>query len=198
MDALCVVKTGGSLYESGRLLTVLEVIARARRPVVVVPGGGPFADMVRTEQTKRGFSDEVAHRLAILAMEQMAHIITGMHRGFETADTIEDILRFTRTRSAIAVWAPAGMTATAPDIPRTWSMTSDGLAAWLAVQIGSRHVCLVKSCAVPREVTIMDLATRGIVDPEFARIVAASALAADVVGEEDYGRLAAILASQDI
>ena len=42
-----VVKLGGSLSETGELKRWLALITRARRPLIVVPGGGAFADAVR-------------------------------------------------------------------------------------------------------------------------------------------------------
>ena len=66
-----IVKIGGSLAAGpaalGRWLLALEA---GRRRVVVVPGGGPFADTVRSAQAELGFDDSTAHRMALLAMEQ--------------------------------------------------------------------------------------------------------------------------------
>ena len=72
-----VVKIGGSLVETGRLREILAIVARAQRPTVIVPGGGPFADAVRNAQAEFGFSDEAAHRMAILAMHQTALLMHG-------------------------------------------------------------------------------------------------------------------------
>ncbi len=52
-----VVKIGGSLEKSGRLGSVLSLIARATRPVVIVPGGGIFADAVRESANRHPVSD---------------------------------------------------------------------------------------------------------------------------------------------
>ena len=67
-----VLKIGGSLAKTGRARGVLDLVARSPRQIVVVPGGGVYADAVRADQATRGFSDAEAHRLAILAMHQMA------------------------------------------------------------------------------------------------------------------------------
>ena len=65
---------------------------REPRPIVVVPGGGALADEVRAAQTKLGFGDGAAHRMALLAMDQLAWAVAGLRAGFEVGDT-EEALR---------------------------------------------------------------------------------------------------------
>src|SRR4051812_7801139 len=69
---MIVLKLGGSLASSGGLTACLAALGRLRGEIVVVPGGGVFADAVRAAQPRFGFSDRAAHRMAILAMEQYA------------------------------------------------------------------------------------------------------------------------------
>ena len=75
---LAVVKLGGSVVRSRELSAWLDVIAASPRPIVVVPGGGALADEVRSAQTKLGFGDGAAHRMALLAMDQLAWAIAGL------------------------------------------------------------------------------------------------------------------------
>ncbi len=76
-----VVKLGGSVIRSPDLASWLEAIVDARAPVVVVPGGGALADEVRACQASLGFGDGAAHRMALLAMDQLAWAVAGMRRG---------------------------------------------------------------------------------------------------------------------
>ena len=75
-----VIKVGGSLAETGRLPSAIALIESARVPVIVVPGGGPFADNVRALQPTLKFDDATAHRLAMLSMHQMAEMIVAQGR----------------------------------------------------------------------------------------------------------------------
>ena len=72
-----VVKLGGSVVRSGELVAWLDAIAAARCPIVVVPGGGALADEVRACQSELGFGDPAAHRMALLAMDQLAWAVAG-------------------------------------------------------------------------------------------------------------------------
>jgi len=75
-----VVKVGGGLLRDEgleglrRACTEATEIA-AHRPVLVVPGGGPFADAVRAVDEQVGLDDATAHALALRAMDQLGVLL---------------------------------------------------------------------------------------------------------------------------
>lgn len=187
-----VIKLGGSLAESGRLRMMLAHVRRARRAVVVVPGGGAFADAVRGAQDALGISDAVAHDMALLAMHQMAAVLCDLEPRLVAAETLESMAAAWR-HGRVPVWLPAKLCLGDRLIPRDWSITSDGLAARLGERLSGAEVALVKSCVVKKGVSAPTLARRGIVDPVFPLIVARARLRWHVLGAGDEGRLAALL-----
>src|SRR5688572_9957408 len=73
-----VVKIGGSLLgDIEQLDTALSAITRAAQSkrLLIVPGGGAFADVVRDVDRRIGIPDDAAHWMAILAMDQYAHLL---------------------------------------------------------------------------------------------------------------------------
>jgi aspartokinase-like uncharacterized kinase len=186
-----VIKIGGSLAETGRLAPVLAMIGGARIPVVIVPGGGPFADAVRNLQSEMRFNDAVAHRLAMLAMEQMAECIVGLQPGMTVARSLDDISEAVMD-GQIPVWAPLQMIGSDKTIPESWDVTSDALAARLAELLEARLV-LLKSVSARDISSAMDLMREGIVDPVFPEIVARADLGWSIFGPEDDAALAALL-----
>lgn len=191
-----VVKLGGSLAENGRMASPLSLVSRARRPVVIVPGGGHFADAVRDAQQALGFSDACAHDLAIRAMQQMADAILALAPQLVGADTLAAMKRAFRD-GRVAVWLPVRLCDRDRTIPRDWSITSDGLAARLAERLGGAEVVLVKSCTVDRSASAATLARARVVDPMFPVIVHRAALQWHVVGEGDDARLADLLGAAE-
>ncbi len=187
-----VLKLGGSLAESGRLRAVLGLVKRARRPVVIVPGGGPFADAVRDMQRALRFSDEAAHDMALLAMHQMAEAMAALEPRLTGVDTLVGIERAWRRR-LVPVWQPMKLCSGDRRIPRNWTITSDGLAARLAERLGDVELVLLKSCAVKRGATAKTLARQGIVDPIFPAIVERGDLDWRVLGPNDDAVLADLL-----
>ena len=189
-----VIKLGGSLAESGRLASILRIVAATRVPVAVVPGGGSFADAVRVAQADLDFSDAVAHRMAIMAMHQTALMLAGLEPRFVPVETMARIRR-ELANGSIPVWRPWKLSERDTAIPADWSITSDGLAARLAERLGGAPVVLVKSCAIPAGATLDRLALAGAVDPTFVTIVERARLVWRVLGAGEEQELATLLSS---
>jgi len=189
--AVTVVKLGGSLVGSAGLPDWLDALADCAGRVVVVPGGGPFADAVRAAQPPMGFDDRAAHHMAVLAMEQFGCALASLHERFKRAQSIAAIRRMLRGR-AVPVWAPIRMALAAPEIPASWDVTSDSLAAWLAGKIDAKRVLLVKPIQLGHEsVSLEELVSRGVVDPALPWFLRESGASAAILGPSDVGLLAA-------
>lgn len=187
-----VVKLGGSLTENDRVGGALDIVARAVRRVVVVPGGGPFADAVRDAQANHQFSNEAAHRMAILAMHQMAELLMDLQPRLKGADSAASMRAIWRN-GEIPVWLPHKMCEDDNEIPADWSITSDGLAARLAERLRCNNLVLVKSCNAPPKASAFDLARAGIVDQVFPAIVGRSKIEWMVIGPGEEVALADLL-----
>jgi aspartokinase-like uncharacterized kinase len=141
-----VVKLGGSLACSDHLRDWLRLLANTRS-LVIVPGGGPFADQVRQAQQQCGFDDSTAHHMALLAMEQYGAMLCGLQPGLASATSIQQ-LQAVLARGETPVWMPTAMVMADPAIAHSWEVTSDSLAAWLGGRIGAEQLLLVKSLSL--------------------------------------------------
>ena len=159
-----VVKLGGSLHDAPALRPWLRRLVVGPGPRrVVVPGGGPFADTVRRLQPTLGFDEAAAHRMAILAMQQLGLALQSLEPGLGLAET-ETGLRAAHA----AVWLPWRLAGNADDIPVGWDVTSDSLACWLAARLGAETLVLVKSAPVPiGEHAAAALTAAGLLDAAF-------------------------------
>ena len=171
---------------------VLSLVAASPRQIVIVPGGGAYADAVRADQVTRGFSDAEAHKLAIRAMHQTAADFQALQSELTPAESVADIAS-AWAAGRVPVWLPWTMVQHETSIPQDWSVTSDSLAAWLAGQLEGAEVALVKSCAVPPDASLADLADAGITDPQFPAFVVRGDLKWHVLGAGDEARLIALL-----
>src|SRR3984957_4302052 len=142
---LTIVKLGGSLALEPHLRGWLTMLARSPGRSIVVPGGGPFADQVRTTQVVMGFDDRAAHHMALLAMEQFGAAICNLEPALVPAASLPQ-LRKTLRAGRTPVWMATKMALDAADcVPSSWDVTSDSLAAWLARRVGSRRGVRVKN-----------------------------------------------------
>jgi aspartokinase-like uncharacterized kinase len=140
-----VVKIGGGLLREegldGLLRACAEVNAIASgRPVLVVPGGGTFADAVRAVDAQVGLSDGVAHHLAMQAMDQLGAMLAPMLAG---AELLTDLVA-PRTVGLLAVARAFGGRS---GVPESWAVTSDSLAVLAAGAIGAEVAVLLKPVA---------------------------------------------------
>jgi aspartokinase-like uncharacterized kinase len=189
-----VVKLGGSVAKERTRLRVLlrELADAAPCEIVVVPGGGVFADAVRDAQNRLGFDDGLAHRLALDAMGAMAQVFRALEPRLRLADDLAAIRRLWRG-GIVPVWHPAALRDGHPDIPESWDVTSDSLALWLATQLGAERCILVKSSqTAPAAGTPATWARSGLVDAAFPRF--AFAFGGEILihgtGSGDIGALA--------
>ncbi len=162
-------KVGGSLLaDRARLRAILADCAV--NGAAIVPGGGPFADAVRTAQSALGFDDGLAHRLALDAMGRMAEIFCSLEPRLAVASSL-DAVTDALARGRAVVWDPAALKAGCPGIPESWEVTSDSLALWLATRLGAESCILEKSAPVPTA-DPQALAAAGLVDAAFPRFAA--------------------------
>lgn len=194
MKDLAVVKLGGSYALSPRLDAAIAALQAARRPLVVVPGGGPFADAVRRAQPRMRFDDAAADRMALLAMAQFGEALCSLAPRFVMAASVATI-RATLAKGGIPVWSPLAMAARS-GLPRNWDVTSDSLSLWLADRLGARDVVLVKSVGAPAGAAPEELAAAGIIDRTAPRLLAAADLRLRLIGPEDLARLAELVAAE--
>jgi 5-(aminomethyl)-3-furanmethanol phosphate kinase len=140
-----IIKLGGSLLGAPELAHWLELLVKfGDGKVVIVPGGGLFANSVREAQQISNASDEVAHQLALLAMDQFGLLLAGMNPGLVTASSELELAERGWQHRGI-VWLPSKMALADASIPQNWQVTSDSLSAWLADKLGAKQLILVKS-----------------------------------------------------
>ena len=189
-----VIKLGGSLATAGTIRSWLRVIHECGAGrCVVVPGGGAFADAVRSAQQCLAFSDRAAHVMALLAMEQYAVLLADLEPALWPCASLEEI-RAALDGNGVALWLPHAMVSSEPSIAASWTVTSDSLAAWLAGCIRASHLVLVKSAPQPAPpLSPKQLAETGLVDAAFPGYVAAAGCTLGYCGPGEQGRLAEAL-----
>lgn len=143
VEVVC--KIGGSLGKPEVLRPLLRTLEalRAEHRLLVVPGGGSFADLVRTEAAVFHLGETAAHWMAILAMDQYGYLLADLGHATRTVRTsteIEDALG----DGAVPILLPSTLLLGADPLPHSWEVTSDAIAAHLAVSFGAELLVLLK------------------------------------------------------
>jgi len=116
-----VLKIGGSLLEIGHDL--VRYLLTQELDVLIVPGGGPFADVVR--HYSGSVSNDAAHWMAVLAMEQYAFYLAG-GTGCRLVDDIVEM------PLGVSILLPFKIIYKNDPLRHSWNVTSDAIAAWIA------------------------------------------------------------------
>ncbi len=191
MNSLIVIKIGGSLIQSAReLVRALHRYASTEvERILIVPGGGVFADTVRTASDTYGISDEAAHWMAVLAMDQYGHYLAD---GTE-ASLVTDIGAGS-IRAGVSVLLVYDLlkrfdSGEGSGIEHTWNATSDTIAGWVASRLGAVFIKATDVDGVLRdgvlvsEITARELLAMGetCVDLELPRLLISRSLDCRVV-----------------
>ncbi len=181
-----IIKLGGSLTQAKTLLKCLDTIDKNydTQKTVIVPGGGAFADQVRTEQSHWLFDDSTAHKMAILAMQQMALLIHGLKSHWPMAESTSRITEQLNTHN-VSIWSPDIKELQLHHIAESWDITSDSLAAWLANKLCAERLTLVKSTPIDQNLNLQELSQVGVIDKSFYQFVTDSAFKIDIVHQTD-------------
>lgn len=143
--SITIIKLGGSLLRSEELSAWLESIAAFATDsnIIIVPGGGEFADKVREMQTLLRFDDQSAHRMALLAMCQYGYLLAGINPKIQIVEDLE-ALSSNLGKKLPLLWLPTALIQDDSDIAASWDFTSDSIAVWLANQLAADRLILVK------------------------------------------------------
>jgi aspartokinase-like uncharacterized kinase len=166
-----VVKVGGSLFDlpqlGARLRAWLE--EQAAGGVILVPGGGAAADVVRQLDRAHGLGEEAAHWLAVCALTLNAHFLHALLAGAPVSEQVEEV----GGACILDVHAFLRRDEGRPGcLPHRWEVTSDAIAARVALVVGARELVLLKSVTLPAGVSWEEAARRGFVDEWFAKVLA--------------------------
>jgi 5-(aminomethyl)-3-furanmethanol phosphate kinase len=173
-EAPVIVKVGGSLLDlpgvGPRLRSWLDTLGAP--DLLIVPGGGATANAIRTLDRRHGLGEEAAHWLALRALSLNAAVLQALLPASQVIDDWHDAAALCR-RGVVPIldafhfaWVDEEC---AGHLPHCWDVTSDSLAARVAVIAQARELILLKSVTIPESMCWAKAAQCGYVDPMFAQ-----------------------------
>jgi aspartokinase-like uncharacterized kinase len=178
MSRPIVIKVGGSLFDwpelPRRLNVVLDEHRVARQSLVLIPGGGSAADFVRRLDRTFALGDLPAHRLALRSLDLTAHALAALVPGLDVIDDVRNLDRVWK-QLKIPVLAPRRFLeecdcVAADPLPSSWHVTSDTIAARVAMHLGAEELVLLKSAPLPPGAGRRAAAELGLVDRLFPEV----------------------------
>lgn len=125
-----VLKLGGSLLSNAPALIKFLHNYNLKHEIsmLIIPGGGIFADNIRKIDHLYNLGADVSHWMAVLAMEQY---------GYYLADkaSISTINKLEKLQTGTSILLPYQLLIKRDPLPHTWDVTSDSIAAWIAAEL---------------------------------------------------------------
>lgn len=175
-DALSpwVVKVGGSLFDWPELGPRLRqwLAAQPTRAIVLVPGGGPTADVIRQLDERHRLGEERSHWLALRAMALNARFLLELLPNGVVVEHLKDCAANWRENAFPILDAHAFCLDDGGQpgcLPACWAVTSDSVAARAAVVAGARRLVLLKSADLPARTSWKRAQDLGFVDVHFGK-----------------------------
>ena len=175
MSSPIVIKVGGSLFDlpelARRLTEFLNALDRGRW--LLVPGGGALVDAIRKLDATHVLGEEAAHWLALRTLSVNAFFLSRLlagRRGIVSA-AVDEWPALWRNGDVPILDAYAfalADEARQDHLPHSWDVTSDSLAARVALLLGARRLILLKSTPPPKDADGLTTVPEGIVDRYFS------------------------------
>lgn len=144
MNAI-VVKVGGSIalypQKLRALCAQLSEVSKKHR-LIVVPGGGEFADVVRCLDERFSLSYCASHRMAILGMDQYGLLLSDLTPNSVTVSKLEEIKYFLDS-GGLPIFLPSNLLLSDDPLENSWDVTSDSIAVYIAHRLQVHKVLLV-------------------------------------------------------
>jgi aspartokinase-like uncharacterized kinase len=140
-----VIKIGGSLAEDPvslkTLCQELSILAKTHR-FLIIPGGGKFADIVREFDQIFSLLNTIAHKMAILAMDQFGLLLSNITPNSYVCYTLEKAKKLSST-GIVPILLPSRLMFHKDPLEHSWDVTSDSIAAYIADILHVKKLILV-------------------------------------------------------
>jgi aspartokinase-like uncharacterized kinase len=174
-----VIKLGGSL------LDLKEVCERFDRWMdnqpsmhnVLIVGGGKLIDAVRDLHQRFDLDEKETHWLAVDLLEVTTAVIARQLSTWSVRNSMKQLTGELESNEAVNQLFVAGQwLRTQSDVPESWDVTTDSIAALIACQLNATELVLLKSATAPitdggfRE-SMVELSHTGYVDAMFSQSI---------------------------
>jgi len=122
------IKIGGSLTYSVKEL--LNELKNTDEEIIIIPGGGDFANVVRNLYEKTELDETGAHKIATVCTDLIGMYFSEVS-GIKTADNLFDAKRILKDEGIVIV-LPSKIVLSTDELPHSWDVTSDSIAAYVA------------------------------------------------------------------
>ena len=141
-------KIGGKILENSANLksTLSQLIQlfeeKILQKIIIIPGGGSFANFVRRLDEDLQIGDDLAHWYAIYSMNYNGIILNEKYPNIEI---IENLKIIQESKQIFCVFLPYNFLRKDDFLPHNWDVTSDAIALYVASKLEISQCFLIKN-----------------------------------------------------
>jgi len=110
--------------------------------IVIIPGGGSFANFVRKIDEELELGADLAHWMAIYSMNCNGQALI---KNYPYLETIEGLKEFQDAKQMFCVLLPYNFLRKDDILPHSWDVTSDSIALYIANKLKLNHCFFIKN-----------------------------------------------------
>lgn len=171
---LVVLKLGGSLLACVDLAARLHTVLSRHRAdrILIAVGGGESADVVREWSRRFELTEEAAHWIALRSLAVTRALVQALMPECGEVRNIDEAERIWREGNPpllldIEAYLKASEVIDSSPLPHTWNVTSDSIAAWVALRWDADELVLLKSTELPAAISANQAQQVGLIDDHF-------------------------------
>lgn len=110
--------------------------------IILIPGGGSFANFIRNAHSVLKFAEELAHWMGIISMNYNG---LELNKKFPNLEVTEDFNRLKNLKKkSFCLFLPFQFLKDNDKLPHSWDATSDSITLFLAKELGLNECFLIK------------------------------------------------------
>jgi len=142
-----VFKIGGKILENNKNLefTISQLKKlyedNTLQKIIIIPGGGSYANFIRSLDKKLVLGDDLAHWMAIFSMDYNGKDLNRLFPGLEC---INDFKNIQSAKRIFCIFLPYNYLKKKDELPHSWEVTSDSIAIYIANKLNLNECYLIK------------------------------------------------------
>ncbi len=109
--------------------------------IILIPGGGLFANFIRKIYSELKFTEEIAHWMGIISMNYNG---LELNKKFPHIQVIENYAKLKENKKIFCVFLPYEFLKENDKLPHSWEVTSDSISLYIAKELGLNKCFFIK------------------------------------------------------
>ncbi|MFX0007708.1 MAG: hypothetical protein ACFFAV_13455, partial [Candidatus Hermodarchaeota archaeon] len=109
--------------------------------IILIPGGGSFANFIRKIYSELKFTEEIAHWMGIISMNYNG---LELNKKFPNLSVIEDFKELKEIKKIFCIFLPYEFLKENDKLPHSWNVSSDSISLFIAKELELNECFLIK------------------------------------------------------